>query len=1059
MYEWIGPAGSTAALIERGVQGDCSATTPQVMCATVNNTTIESPWAYDGKNEPADDEIASGGFLEGGINLTDLGLEGCFSSFMATTRSSPSLTADPKDFILGDFEACDTELTTTPKDGVGGPLTADTDDDNLVEISIGDGSVEVTDSAALNVKGTSTFSGTLAFYLCGPIATPTACSSTGVNIGAAAGVNPVTTNNTYSSAVATVTEVGRYCWYAFFDSGTDGVPDAFDGTIESADPANTGECFEVMPVQPDLSTNATATVEVGNAISDTATLSGTTKQPGTNGGTTPEVEGSLFPSINATDGADAGGNITFNLYSTSDCTGTPIYSTTRAVTGDGTYPKAGQDPVSYTPSTAGTYKWVASYDGSPNTLGDSGACNDANETSIVVDAYITITPDVDTNEVNDPHTFTVNVFQDDGRLADQDGDGTEGNSAEDGDGVTGWANAPDGTIVTVTLTDANGAVAVPQSNTCADDDVDDDGTIAGECTVTITSASAGLITAHASVTFSVGGIELTRETDGTAPNSGDAEKFFVDAYITITPDVDTNEVNDPHTFTVNVFQDDGRLADQDGDGTEGNSAEDGDGVTGWANAPDGTIVTVTLTDANGAVAVPQSNTCADDDVDDDGTIAGECTVTITSASAGLITAHASVTFSVGGIELTRETDGTAPNSGDAEKFFVDAYITINPPTAENIVGDPHTFTVNVFQDDGRLADQDGNGTAGDSLEDGDGVTGPTNAPDGTIVLVTLTDTDGADSIVSEDTCADDDIEPPADGTNAGECGVTFTSATAGTVTGHAAVTFSVGGVELFRETDGTAPNSGDAVKDFIAGSIAWAKEYADDLQGGATFEVCLTHDYDLEAAEGEDPFVELDDPICTTVVDDVGDEGYTGTDEDDAPGLFLISGQPLGRYSITETVAPPGFEIDPTAKEVELVPGDTDVSIVDDPFINSRPVLKITGFGYTNVPDGDQPHGILKGTTTYTVTLHNYGTAAAELSNSSLVVSDNATCVDGNTLDLSGVTIAAGADSGPHTLVCSYDTPDPEEIDAVLNVKYTTNGLERTASGSPATITYTVSAE
>ena len=49
------------------------------------------------------------------------------------------------------------------------------------------------------------------------------------------------------------------------------------------------------------------------------------------------------------------------------------------------------------------------------------------------------------------------------------------------------------------------------------------------------------------------------------------------------------------------------------------------------------------------------------------------------------------------------------------------------------------------------------------------------------------------------------------------------------------------------------------------------------------------------------------------------------------------------------------------------------------PFVNSRPVLKITGFGYENVPDGVQPYGITKGITTYKVKLHNYGTATATL--------------------------------------------------------------------------------
>ena len=39
---------------------------------------------------------------------------------------------------------------------------------------------------------------------------------------------------------------------------------------------------------------------------------------------------------------------------------------------------------SLTPTAAGTYRWVASYSGdAPNTLGDSGACNDANESVVV----------------------------------------------------------------------------------------------------------------------------------------------------------------------------------------------------------------------------------------------------------------------------------------------------------------------------------------------------------------------------------------------------------------------------------------------------------------------------------------------------------------------------------------------------------------------------------------------------------------------------------------------------------------------------------------------------
>jgi len=56
-----------------------------------------------------------------------------------------------------------------------------------------------------------------------------------------------------------------------------------------------------------------------------------------------------------------------------------------------------------------------------------------------------------------------------------------------------------------------------------------------------------------------------------APNSGDAVKTFVDAKISIAPNA-TNEVGQPHTFTVTVLQDDGLTAAQGGDGVTGFTA-------------------------------------------------------------------------------------------------------------------------------------------------------------------------------------------------------------------------------------------------------------------------------------------------------------------------------------------------------------------------------------------------------------------------------------------------------------------------------------------------------
>jgi hypothetical protein len=114
----------------------------------------------------------------------------------------------------------------------------------------------------------------------------------------------------------------------------------------------------VNPVPTALATSAGAgPVQLGNPISDTATLTGTANEPGT-------------PVINpTTPGGPAGGTITFTAFGPNNCT-TVAFTTTRAVSGDGTYPTASQAAVSFTPTAVGTYHWAASYTGDPpNTNG------------------------------------------------------------------------------------------------------------------------------------------------------------------------------------------------------------------------------------------------------------------------------------------------------------------------------------------------------------------------------------------------------------------------------------------------------------------------------------------------------------------------------------------------------------------------------------------------------------------------------------------------------------------------------------------------------------------
>src|SRR5262245_3961014 len=90
--------------------------------AIVNSGAISVPWTYtnkSGANQPA-----AGEFLEEGVDLTALGLDGCFASFLAETRSSQSPTATLSDFVIGSFPLCSVDATPfTGLSKVGDPVT------------------------------------------------------------------------------------------------------------------------------------------------------------------------------------------------------------------------------------------------------------------------------------------------------------------------------------------------------------------------------------------------------------------------------------------------------------------------------------------------------------------------------------------------------------------------------------------------------------------------------------------------------------------------------------------------------------------------------------------------------------------------------------------------------------------------------------------------------------------------------------------------------------------------------------------------------------------------
>ena len=85
-------------------------------CAITNQGDAVAPWNYTPKSGSAG-MFPHESFYEGGIDVTALIGEVCFSSFMAETRSSHSETAELKDFALGDFNLCSIQVAKQCKTG------------------------------------------------------------------------------------------------------------------------------------------------------------------------------------------------------------------------------------------------------------------------------------------------------------------------------------------------------------------------------------------------------------------------------------------------------------------------------------------------------------------------------------------------------------------------------------------------------------------------------------------------------------------------------------------------------------------------------------------------------------------------------------------------------------------------------------------------------------------------------------------------------------------------------------------------------------------------------
>src|SRR2546425_381911 len=217
----------------------------------------------------------------------------------------------------------------------------------------------------------------MTFTLYGPF-DPTADPGTSTN-GTAAGSPTVTGNGTYPASAVTVTQA-----VSCVRMGSH--PRDPNNNAVSTSCGDAGETSTVNKATPTLTTSATATATAGQTIQDMATLAG---------------------------GVNPGGTITFTLYGPFDPTADPGTCTngtaagSATVTGNGTYPSS-----AVTVNEGGAYRWIASYSGDVNNNGFTTACNEPNETSVVIaqaDLSITKTDNPDPVNAGATLTYTVTV--------------------------------------------------------------------------------------------------------------------------------------------------------------------------------------------------------------------------------------------------------------------------------------------------------------------------------------------------------------------------------------------------------------------------------------------------------------------------------------------------------------------------------------------------------------------------------------------------------------------------------------------------------------------------
>jgi hypothetical protein len=232
-----------------------------------------------------------------------------------------------------------------------------------------------TDTATVTGVAGVTPTGSVHFYVCGPLVSATTCTTSGTDLGSVA-VSGSGITATAASPAYTPTAVGTYCFLGVYSG---------DGNyLGGSDGSTTRECFVITQAPPEFSTApSSGSIVFGNSNTDTATVTGV-------GGVTPTGTVHFYVCKGA------------NPCTTS---GTDLGSVTLAgSSGVGT-----ATSPAYTPSATGTYCFLGVYSGDGNYSGGSDGST-ARECFVVTMAPSSVMTTPSASSIKLGHTNTDTVI-------------------------------------------------------------------------------------------------------------------------------------------------------------------------------------------------------------------------------------------------------------------------------------------------------------------------------------------------------------------------------------------------------------------------------------------------------------------------------------------------------------------------------------------------------------------------------------------------------------------------------------------------------------------------